>query len=95
MTSHGFALNVTTDLSRFLAINPCGMSAQVLASLAALGVQWDGKPVSVDALIAPCAASLGALLGRRFGLRSVEESQACGSAAANKQTPELPAFGPG
>lgn len=95
VTSHGFALNVTTDLSRFLAINPCGMSAQVMTSLAALGVQWDGKPVSVDALIAPCAASLGASLGRRFGLRSVEEAGLADLLRQAKQTPELPAFSPG
>ena len=38
VTMHGFALNVATDLSRFRAINPCGMEASVMTSLSeALG----------------------------------------------------------
>jgi len=36
VTMHGFALNVTTDLSRFSGINPCGLDAAVMASLASL-----------------------------------------------------------
>ena len=34
VTMHGFALNVSTDLSRFAAINPCGLDAAVMTSLA-------------------------------------------------------------
>jgi len=37
VTSHGFALNVTTDLSYFQYIVPCGLEKPV-ASMAALGV---------------------------------------------------------
>ena len=33
VTMHGFALNVATDLSRFAAINPCGLDAAVMTSL--------------------------------------------------------------
>jgi lipoyl(octanoyl) transferase len=33
VTLHGFALNVSTDLTRFSAINPCGLEAQVMTSL--------------------------------------------------------------
>jgi lipoate-protein ligase B len=34
VTMHGFALNVSTDLARFAAINPCGLDATVMASMA-------------------------------------------------------------
>jgi lipoate-protein ligase B len=33
VTLHGFALNVSTDLARFSAINPCGFQASVMTSL--------------------------------------------------------------
>jgi lipoyl(octanoyl) transferase len=33
VTMHGFALNVSTDLSRFAAINPCGLEASVMTSV--------------------------------------------------------------
>jgi len=35
ITFHGLALNVTTDLSYFQRINPCGFEASVMSSLAA------------------------------------------------------------
>jgi len=33
VTLHGFALNVSTDLARFSAINPCGLEAAVMGSM--------------------------------------------------------------
>jgi lipoate-protein ligase B len=33
VTLHGFALNVATDLTRFTAINPCGLEASVMGSM--------------------------------------------------------------
>jgi lipoyl(octanoyl) transferase len=33
VTLHGFALNVSTDLARFAAINPCGLGAGVMGSI--------------------------------------------------------------
>ena len=33
VTMHGFALNVSTDLARFGAINPCGLDAAVMGSM--------------------------------------------------------------
>lgn len=41
---HGFALNVTTDLTRFQAINPCGFDAGVMTSLQDV----DGHPYELD-----------------------------------------------
>jgi lipoate-protein ligase B len=33
VTMHGFALNVSSDLSRFAAMRPCGLDAAVMASM--------------------------------------------------------------
>jgi lipoyl(octanoyl) transferase len=43
VTMHGLALNVTTDLSHFQTIVPCGLAGRAVTSLAALGV-----PASMD-----------------------------------------------
>lgn len=44
VTMHGFALNIATDLSRFAAINPCGLEATVMASISSAL----GRPVAVE-----------------------------------------------
>jgi lipoyl(octanoyl) transferase len=41
VTYHGFALNVSTDLSYFQRINPCGLPATVMTSLAVLQPDTD------------------------------------------------------
>jgi lipoate-protein ligase B len=43
VTLHGFALNVSTDLARFAAINPCGLEATVMGSLSSVL----GRPVEM------------------------------------------------
>jgi len=92
VTSHGFALNVTTDLTRFFAINPCGMQAEIMTSLARLQAQLDGQPVSVASLVTPCARTLGQALGRRFALRSIAEAGLLPMLAEATQHPEQPIF---
>jgi lipoate-protein ligase B len=62
VTMHGFALNVATELSRFLAINPCGLDAAVMTSLAA----ETGRALTLDEVKPLAIARLGAALGRTF-----------------------------
>jgi lipoyl(octanoyl) transferase len=60
VTSHGFALNVTTDLNYFRYIVPCGLP-QPVASFASLGVSARRGEV-LDAL----AGSFGEVFGREM-----------------------------
>jgi lipoate-protein ligase B len=60
VTLHGFALNVCTDLERFSAINPCGLSASVMGSMT--GVL--GRPVAVAEVRAPLLRHLATALDR-------------------------------
>jgi lipoate-protein ligase B len=46
---HGFALNVDPDLSVFRSFHPCGLSGEVMTSLA----RERGSPISVDELCPP------------------------------------------
>ena len=48
---HGFALNVSRDLSGFAAITPCGIAGVEMTSVAR-----EGGPDDVDALVAPVLA---------------------------------------
>jgi lipoyl(octanoyl) transferase len=59
VTFHGLALNVTTDLSYFARINPCGFEATVMTSLAQLG------PVDPAAVRSALVEELGRALGRQ------------------------------
>ena len=68
VTFHGFALNVTTELARFATLNPCGLQAEVMTSLAAEGATLDGTPVSVTGLLASAVRHLSVQLRRDFVL---------------------------
>jgi lipoyl(octanoyl) transferase len=61
VTYHGLALNVTTDLSYFARINPCGFEASVMSSLAALR---GDDAVDPEAVRAGLVEELGQALGR-------------------------------
>jgi lipoyl(octanoyl) transferase len=60
ITSHGFALNVTTDLSYFGLIVPCGITDRGVTSLAARL----GRPVSLDEVIPPLVTNFADVFGR-------------------------------
>lgn len=59
VTFHGLALNVTTDLSYFARINPCGFEANVMTSLAAQQPSIDAARVR-----STLVRELGAVLRR-------------------------------
>jgi len=70
VTSHGFALNVTTDLRDFQWIVPCGIADREVTSLE---VEADRPPTMDDAINA-AAKSFGRVFGRQIvAVGSVEE----------------------
>ena len=62
VTFHGLALNVSTDLSYFHRINPCGFEARVMTSMA----RELGRTVDMAEVKAHLAEELGVALGRSF-----------------------------
>jgi len=69
VTTHGFALNVRTDLAAFERMIPCGFAHEV-ASLERLGVSADPEEVAERA-----AADLAERLGRALTWSSVEPAR--------------------
>ena len=69
VTTHGFALNVSTDLRAFDRMVPCGFMHEV-ASLERLGVG-----ATVDEVARRVAATLSARLARRLSWDAVEPAQ--------------------
>ncbi len=60
ITSHGFALNVSTDLSYFDAIIPCGITEYGVGSLSA----ELGRTISIPEVIPPLVAAFGQVFER-------------------------------
>jgi lipoyl(octanoyl) transferase len=62
VTMHGFALNVSTDLARFAAINPCGLDAAVMASMSS----ELARPVDMAAVKLAVRDAFSDVFNRRF-----------------------------
>jgi lipoate-protein ligase B len=62
VTMHGFALNVSTDLARFAAINPCGLDAAVMGSMSG----ELGRPIALGAVKDAVRDSFAEVFGRSF-----------------------------
>ena len=62
VTMHGFALNVATDLTRFAAINPCGLDATVMTSLA----RESNRALTLDDIKPLVVARLASVFLRSF-----------------------------
>lgn len=60
VTSHGFALNVSTDLDRFSAIVPCGITDKRVTSLDRL----IGRTIPLDAVAEAVASHFGEVFDR-------------------------------
>jgi lipoate-protein ligase B len=65
VTKHGFALNVTTDLSYFAGMVPCGIPAVQVTSLERLLGSAPPMEAVQDAVVAELAAILGATVRHR------------------------------
>lgn len=59
ITTHGFALNVSTNLRHFDYINPCGIRGAVMTSMS----EVIGHPVDVLATTAPLLKHFSAVFG--------------------------------
>lgn len=62
VTYHGFAINVSPDLSWFRRINPCGLESNIMGSVASLG----GTVPPAEMLRAEVASAVAAAMGRRL-----------------------------
>jgi lipoate-protein ligase B len=62
VTLHGFALNVSTDLTRFSAINPCGLEATTMGSMESVL----GRAVSFEDVKREARRQMGAVFDREF-----------------------------
>jgi lipoate-protein ligase B len=74
VTSHGFALNVNTDLDNFSRIVPCGIVGRSVSSMACVLE----APVSPESVRDEISSSFGSVFGRR--MESVAEGELEGGA---------------
>lgn len=82
VTTHGFALNVSTDLEHFAGIVPCGLPGVRMTSLAL----ETGAVVELEPIAAICAQEFGHVFEREL-----EPMSGNGDAAAALASPTAPA----
>jgi lipoate-protein ligase B len=68
ITFHGFALNVSTDLSCFSTINPCGYDSGVMTSM----TEQLGRPVSVSEVKKPLTSAFARVFATQLETRNEE-----------------------
>ena len=78
ITTHGFALNVATDLSLYAGIVPCGLRAAGVTSMERL---LGTPPPPLPAVAARLAAHFAAVFGRRLVAAPAPASASPGAAA--------------
>jgi len=69
VTSHGFALNVTTNLRHFNLIVPCGLAGKGVTSLETL----TGRPVAMQDVQVAVAQAFAAVFDREIVERQAPE----------------------
>jgi lipoyl(octanoyl) transferase len=74
LTTHGFALNVSTDLSYFLGIVPCGLPGVSMVSIQSL----TGTSPPLAEIAAVCARALGERFERQLVERAPSPAAALG-----------------
>jgi lipoyl(octanoyl) transferase len=92
ITSHGFAFNVTTDLSYFNLINPCGITDRPVTSLEKEVPDSAALP-SLEAIAHHAARQFGQVFRQQIlALESLDTLRAqAAPQAASPETPEMPA----
>jgi lipoyl(octanoyl) transferase len=83
ITTHGFALNVSTDLSYFSGIIPCGLNQVEMTSIERL----TGTAPALPEVAAACACHLAEILGREPVSDPYPEWSSCLLASTSASTP--------
>ena len=83
ITTHGFALNVSTDLSYFSGIIPCGLQQVEMTSIERLTGR---APAELPDIAADCARHLAGILGRELVADSYPDWAPCTAASISAST---------
>jgi lipoyl(octanoyl) transferase len=87
ITTHGFALNVSTDLSYFSGIIPCGLTQVEMTSIEQLTGPIGKTTPALPDVAAGCARHLAAILGREPVFDPFPDWAPCLTASTSASTP--------